>query len=859
MKLSRLLAQVLATAACLVPGFAQTSPHRGLWVGEVFLDAVNQTTVPLDENNIPRAADPDVPTPTSDVANLRLILHVDAVGRVSLLKHVAILARKADEQTSESDLALVTDPALYGAFPPQPAKRISAVAFDYGDARATHILNGVVEAVATEAARVANLGNRSRRLEEIENAARGRGQAVVQTADAANAYSAFLQNHLNATIVRTIANGGSDASARSAATDLRDSSIFRDTRGLEMLDAIAAALADLPADATPALREQTALNVAASYAETDRAYDRFLAGESFGDFIEAASQAAASAATGLPLRSIEGFQASPSGPLTTVISNAHGLSNNTEIVIQGAGLVAWNGLHRITPAGPDAFQIPVPFNPGGAIESFSAHQNIGPLVITSPSHGLANGNFVILRETPAPYAGRHLVTVIDSDRFSIDVPFFADPPDRGTWAVRAGSITGYEGTPDGGVGTLVTAPRHGLNNGDRVRIVGAGAPSYNGVRTVTRISDNAFSLDQAFAGNPEQKGIWELAVEIEQFSPPAGVPTLVRDPGHGLQSGDRITISGSDLAAYNDSFVVERVDADHFAIPLPFDEDDGNPSTKGSWLPAAGGRFRVATLVRGALDASPEVAAIRTEALNVKLTPFSDTRPQDAVEMLLDTIIRSAAGSASLVAGTLPDEIRTAALATLANEVPRFSSPSTLPSSAYDEFVRSSAFINAPAVAAQAAAQAAVAERSQLLATESSIRDKALQAAINALQTTFSTAARALLTELPMEGTFGPGGPGLDGEIFLPANHPTNPFRHRRHPDHTVGIDVRRVIGLTFDAADAQPLRRPNFGVDRLTGTYEEEVFGLHKPLGPDRDIGLKVRGTFELNRVSLIDTLNGR
>ena len=47
--------------------------------------------------------------------------------------------------------------------------------------------------------------------------------------------------------------------------------------------------------------------------------------------------------------------------------------------------------------------------------------------------------------------------------------------------------------------------------------------------------------------------------------------------------------------------------------------------------------------------------------------------------------------------------------------------------------------------------------------------------------------------------------------------------------------------------------------MDRISGVYSEEIFGLHKPLGPSRNIGLKVSGTFQLYRISLIDTLNGR
>jgi hypothetical protein len=133
-------------------------------------------------------------------------------------------------------------------------------------------------------------------------------------------------------------------------------------------------------------------------------------------------------------------------------------------------------------------------------------------------------------------------------------------------------------------------------------------------------------------------------------------------------------------------------------------------------------------------------------------------------------------------------------------------------------------------------------------------------------------------TALPLQGAFGPGqgdtrltyvikrdglpplGPqALLGSIFLPADHPTNPFRHRRHQEHTTGISLTRKIQLAFDGSPTDPLESAGFGIQRISGTYREEILGLHKPLGPNQDIGLKVEGRFVLNRVSLIDTLNAR
>lgn len=99
----------------------------------------------------------------------------------------------------------------------------------------------------------------------------------------------------------------------------------------------------------------------------------------------------------------------------------------------------------------------------------------------------------------------------------------------------------------------------------------------------------------------------------------------------------------------------------------------------------------------------------------------------------------------------------------------------------------------------------------------------------------------------------------LEGTLRLAASHPTNPFRHRRHPDHRVGFDVTRKLRLDFDGEAGGTLERAGYGVDRITGVYREEILGLHKPLGPGRDVGLRVEGKFRLQRLALIETLNAR
>lgn len=851
--LSSLLACALWTAAT-ANSSAESSPYRGLWVGEVALGKVNEVTVPLDAQNVPRAPDPNTPTPTFDAANFRVIVHVDAMGRASLLKQVAILARKADLQKTESDMALVTDERLYGSFPPQAASRISSVVFDFGDAKATAAVNQVIDRAAAAAATAATQSGATKTT--VKTAAQNAATPVINEADAAEAFSDFLQANLDATKVRAIANGGSTSAARTAANALKNGSFYQDTRGIEMLDAIEATLAALPPSATQQQREQAALNTAAAFAETDQAYDRFLAGELIGDAIAAAAEKAAGTAEGIAFKPISAFQSADSGAAVAAVSTAHGLVTGDEIAVQGAALSAYNGLHKITRLDNDTFRIATPFVAGGAIAGFAPSNNIAPLRVSSPGHGLSDGTRITVRGSLADYNGSHLVTVVDADTFTIPVAFASDPLDRGVWSSRSGDIVNLESAPDGSAGVKITSPNHGLDNGQVIEIQGSGQASYNGLKTITRIDANSFTIPVAFGGNPAIKGTWDIPEEITAFAPPAAVPTRISFTNHRLTTGDRIVISGSDKAEYNGEQVVTVIDANSFSIPIPWDAATGDPGVKGTWVPASGGQWRKTAAIRAALDQVAKVSEARTKALNVKLTSYSDTRAPDALELVLSTIVAEAALSDSPLSAEIAALAEKAGREALSNSVVRYPRPTTVPSTDYTDFVRSSTFSGSVATAAEAAATAALKEKADLLATPASINDKAREAAINALSSVLAAASRSLLTELPMTGDFGTA---LATEIVLPANHPTNPFRHRRHPDHTTGFDIRRLVNLSFQPVDGQLLSRTGYGVDRISGTYAEEIFGLHKPLGPSKNIGLKVAGTFQLHRVSLIDTLNGR
>ncbi len=846
--------------------FGQASAYRGLWVGEVQLDGVNEVSVPLDANNIPRAPDPNVATKTFDRANLRLILHVNGAGQVNLLKQVAILNRKAGVLQSENDAALVTDERLYGSFPPQPAQRIASVVFDFGDIKATAAVDAVVNA-AVEAAAASVWGGDS------EATAKGRAQtaatAVINSSDAAERYAAFLRDTMNTAAVTALAASGNATAAQDSAAAALAGSFYQDTRGVDMIAALEAAIAAQPAGATNAQKNTFAQNVAAAYADVNNNYQRFVSGELFGDMIGAAANAAAAAAVNVPRTVITAWTDEDPASVTEneVVAGAagHGLATGDRISITGAPIGSYDGVHAVTRLSAGSFLLPgVTFIGGKSIAGYAATANPAPLTITSPGHGLQNGTRInISGAATGSYNGSFFMTRIDDDRFSIPVAFVNDPGTKGSWSERSGSITGYEAPPAGGSGVKVTSPGHGLNNGETIVIADAGATVYNGSRVVTRIDDNSFSIPVAFGGNPAAKGTWSVRVNITAYAEPAEKTTTVSSTGHGLLSGDRIAIAGSGKAAYNTTHGIERLDADSFIIPVLFVAADGNPATKGSWVPATGGAWKALAAIHAAADGHPKVTAARSEALSIKMAAYDDTRGTAAVNAVVAAIEVAAADAAGTTIAEILPAVQAAGRLAQSELVARNIVPLP-PTGDYTEFVRVSdpRFTDfkeiAPIVAAAAAAGAA-AEKLNVLSTEQSVENKAKERAIASITTVYATAARALRNELPMAGQFGPGQTGLSGTIILPANHPTNPFRHRRHPDHSTGFDITRIVTLGFDGAAGDSLLSTGYGVNAISGNYAEEIHGLHKPLGPSKNIGLKVRGSFTLHRISLIDALNAR
>ena len=102
------------------------------------------------------------------------------------------------------------------------------------------------------------------------------------------------------------------------------------------------------------------------------------------------------------------------------------------------------------------------------------------------------------------------------------------------------------------------------------------------------------------------------------------------------------------------------------------------------------------------------------------------------------------------------------------------------------------------------------------------------------------------------------GGLSLTGSIVLPRLHPTNPFRHKYHPEHrnvnpdneSYGYEIVRDVTFSFARPSGSVFESGGYGIDRLIGIYYEEVIGLHK-------VPVRVSGTVTLDRISTVAALN--
>ena len=266
----------------------------------------------------------------------------------------------------------------------------------------------------------------------------------------------------------------------------------------------------------------------------------------------------------------------------------------------------------------------------------------------------------------------------------------------------------------------------------------------------------------------------------------------------------------------------------------------------------------IVAAVRDALLLEAPVAAAYAEATTIlSASLWGDTRGRLAVDALVNGAANSAAAQVivSQVESTLKKAVEDAVNAAFGSikAGPVFM---TAPSADYSGFVTAAAYQTAASTAASKAAAEAFFQYGAGVTKESDLKFLTNRAVSKALVGPRNQAAALPQSSLPLSGGLAAGS-SVNGTIYLPALAPANPFMHRQHPDHTEGYPITRRISMTVDASDPGNSGRAGYGVSRLTGIYQEEIFGLHKPLGNNQDIGLKTQGTFTLNRLSFVDTLN--
>jgi hypothetical protein len=267
---------------------------------------------------------------------------------------------------------------------------------------------------------------------------------------------------------------------------------------------------------------------------------------------------------------------------------------------------------------------------------------------------------------------------------------------------------------------------------------------------------------------------------------------------------------------------------------------------------------QIAASVRTALLANGPVSSAFVAAGTLKSQSlWSDIRAEDAVNAVVDAASNAASQQVmiSLNPPPLEKKIREAIAAAI-SAIPSGPVFNASPSADYTGFVSAATFAAASTTAAKTAAAEVVFQYKAGVTGETELRFYAKRAVTKALTAIRESAAVIPQNEIRLLGSLAPGG-SLSGSIHLPALAPTNPFMHRRHPDHTEGFPITRDISLKVDPADPRSSGLAGYGVSRISGTYFEEIFGLHKPLGPSKGIGLRTRGTFTLNRLSLANTLN--
>ncbi len=164
-------------------------------------------------------------------------------------------------------------------------------------------------------------------------------------------------------------------------------------------------------------------------------------------------------------------------------------------------------------------------------------------------------------------------------------------------------------TRSGTTATATTAAAHGFAVGTQITISGATQSEYNGAQTVASVP-SATQFTYSVQESPPTPATGTYSVSIPGSTPKSvaqitrsGTTATATVVGHGFVTGNSVTISGSNQAAYNNNFVVTKINNDTFTFTMV--ESPTSPAGSGS--ATVGG----VTKVIAAINDAPSPGVVR--------------------------------------------------------------------------------------------------------------------------------------------------------------------------------------------------------------------------------------------------------
>lgn len=194
-------------------------------------------------------------------------------------------------------------------------------------------------------------------------------------------------------------------------------------------------------------------------------------------------------------------------------------------------------------------------------------------IVRLVGHNFITGTQVnISQATNVQFDGNHNFQDIDGDSFEL-TGFAANAPSlAGIWAFATGSRYAFNNDAitiaDDGVGlTTVTHPNHRLRDQSTVTISNAHV-ALDGAQQITVVDGDTYTFaatsNGVLNGAAQCSGRRQFWVEI---STSARVST-VSDAGHGLSTGDQVTINHPLGGIYHGTHTITKIDHNSYSIPV---------------------------------------------------------------------------------------------------------------------------------------------------------------------------------------------------------------------------------------------------------------------------------------------------